>query len=160
MRNLLFSYRCSPSFGAIGEPDGESVSVYADGTVICRDYIKGRNRPVKQCTVANLPELAAQIESILIRHHSTVKAIPEYLNNGTCDGCVDSFQYGDKAITAITIRRCNENDLKMRNPQYYDDYKGNISFENQVLDILAEITTAFEKCNVRLDLLFSDRFSD
>lgn len=136
---LLFQYKSTPSFGFFGTPGGSSLSVYSNGKVVKRNYVFGENRATDVQQIACVPEMAERIECLLISYKDELAKIPEKLNNGTLDGSHDCFRFGEKSITSWTIHKCNLEEVKERNPSYYNCYKDNMIFENLVIEIYNEI---------------------
>jgi len=148
----LFEYKSSPSYGCIGMPGGYSICVFNSGDVVKRDYVLGEERPKKETILATTPELAKNICAIINRHLIELKSIPCELNNGTLDGSHDYFKFGERSINAWTIQRTDPLEIQKHNPQYYDEYKDNIEYENLVLDIYDEIAMEINKHNVGIQM--------
>ena len=137
MSRILFMCRFGGAgFGYAGMPDGYSVTVYDNGDMYRRGFVLGNDRPVREKKLASVPELAEKIGAIIAKHHDELEKIPEELDNGTLDGPMDRFQFGDKKIQAWCIQRI---DLSECSPEYAEEYRENIMYENTVLDIYDEI---------------------
>lgn len=152
MAEILFEYKSTPSFGFFGRPGGGSVTIYYDGSVVHRNYMFGKEEPCVEDKVAFMPELAAELEHVLIKHKKSLKTIPSNLSNGTLDGSHDCFQFGKKKISSWTIKRTDLEEVKQRNPRYYEAYRENMIAENLVLDIYNEMVNIINKYNLGLEL--------
>lgn len=152
MAEVLFEYKKTPSYGYFGMPGGDAVTIYCDGSVIYRNYIFGKDEPCAEENVAFMPELAAELEHVLVKYKETLKIIPSKLNNGTLDGSHDCFQFGKKKISSWMIKRCDIEEVKQRNPRYYEVYKENMVVENIVLDIYNEMVHIINKYDLGLEL--------
>ena len=148
----IFEYKSAPSYGCVGMDGGYSYCVFSSGDIIKRDYIFGKEKPNKETILATMPELAKTIRTIIKNHIEELKSIPKDLNNGTIDGSHDCFKFGRKRISAWTIQRTNPAKIQEQNPQYYAEYKDNIYYENQVLDIYDEIAVEINKHNIGIQL--------
>lgn len=152
MADVLFEYKSTPSFGVFGMSGGESVVVFADGSIVHRNYVFGQEEPSSEDKVAYMPEASVLIEKVLISHKSDLKRISSKLNNGTLDGSHDCFQFGKKKISSWTIQRTNPNEVQQRNPDYYRQYIENMIQENMVLDIYNEIISILNEFEIGLEL--------
>lgn len=141
----IFEYKTSPSFGYKGMPGGYSVSVYANGSIVERDFWWAIRIPKTETILSNDPDLAKTIKSIIRRHSEQLKTIPNNLNNGTLDGSHECFRFGRKRIGTWTIHRTDPLEVQQSNPSYYEEYQENMLFENLVLDIYDEIATEINK---------------
>lgn len=139
---LLFQFKSTPSYGFFGMSGGSSISVYSNGKVIERKYVMGNNKAIEERTMACVPELAEIIECLMISNKGALDKIPENLNNGSLDGSHDCFKFGDKSISSWNISRCDEEEVKEKNPSYYLNYRDNMEYENLVIEIYNEIANA------------------
>lgn len=93
-----------------------------------------------------------KIKWILSSYGSEISNIPNKLYNGTCDGNGNAFIFMDKEITCWNIQYADIEEVKDRNPQYYEIYRANIQYENTTLDIFEEVTKVLEVIDIKLSL--------
>ena len=148
----IFEYKTRPAFGCIGEPGGYSICVFKSGDVVKCDYVFGDDDPRNETILATMPELAKTIEGIVNKHAEELKGIPNELDNGTDDGSCDYFRFGEKQISAWTIKRTLPDEVWIENPQYYEEFKENIKHENHVLDVYDEVAAEINKRDVGIQL--------
>ncbi len=151
----IFEYKTIASFGCAGMPGGYSVCVFSNGDVVKREFILGDEHPKQEIVLANIPELAKTIRSVIRQHSADLKSIPSSLYNGSDDGSVKYFKFGGKRISALNIHRIDLSIIRQQNPQYYEAYIDNMQFENLVLDIYDEIAKEFNKykTGIRLEIM-------
>lgn len=153
MKDIIFQYKSGPSFGLIGKYCGnKSIEVLSDGSIICKSYLFNHDEPSTSETIACLPEIASQIEKVLVKHENTLSNIPSRLSNGTLDGALDEFIFGKKKIIADNIKRTNIEEVKSRNPRYYEEYYENMIHENAIIDIYTEIIAIINNYNLNIDM--------
>ena len=143
--DCIFEYKSVPSRGFSGGPGGWSISVYGSGDVIERKYRIRRKEPESESLLANAPELSEAILAIIRRHSARLQAIPDSLNNGSRDGTMQFFTFGDRKISALNIGRTDPAEAQRRNPGYYERFRDNIAHENAVLDIYDEIAAEIKQ---------------
>ena len=117
--SCIFEYKSTPSYGCVGMPRGYSYCVFSSGDIVKRDYIFGKEKPIKETILATMPELAKTIRTIIKNHIEELQSIPENLNNGTLDGSHDCFKFGGKRISTWSIHRIDPVNIQEQNPQYY-----------------------------------------
>lgn len=152
MSDVLFEYKSTPSFGRLGMPGGRSIVVFSDGAIVYRYYVFGQEEPSAESRIAVMPEAAVLIEKVLNVYKNDLKRIPSKLWNGTLDGSIDCFQFGEKKISSCRIRRTDLKETKRENPDYYKHYKKNMIQENMVLDIYNEIISILNGFELGLKL--------
>lgn len=62
-------------------PGGDAVAVYYDGSVIHRNYIFGKDEPCVEDKVAFMPELATELEHILVKYKETLEMLHKYADS-------------------------------------------------------------------------------
>lgn len=149
---VLFECKHLPAFGWVGMSGGSSVAVLRDGSVLFREFVVGQEEPVSEDEIAFIPEAVARIETILNNHEADLGEMPDKLNNGSLDGSNDIFQFGEKIISSWNIERTDLEEVKNRNPEYFEDYKDNMMWENMVLNIYNEILDILNEYDPGLEL--------
>lgn len=153
MKNIcIFEFKTIASFGCIGMPSGYSVCVFSNGDVVKRKFIFWDDHPKQEKVLANIPELAKTIRSVIRQHSAELKTIPSSLYNGSDDGSVEYFKFGGKRISALNIHHTDLSEVRQQNTQYYEAYLDNMQFENLVLDIYDEIAKEFNKYKTGIKL--------
>ena len=64
----------------------------------------------------------------------------------------DYFRFGEKEISAWTIKRTLPDEVWIENPQYYEEFTENIKHENLVLDVYDEVAAEINKRDVGIQL--------
>ncbi|MCR5566491.1 MAG: NUDIX domain-containing protein [Clostridiales bacterium] len=148
---LLFEYGSFGAWGCVGDYGGDIIRVYASGEIEYSTHLMGYEKvPLEKRSYQADPAMIREIEDIIASHEDDLKGIPSRLNNGSCDGSVQSFTFGQKKISALNISRTDLNEIKERNPGYCEEYWANILHENMVLDIFEKIVSAFSRYNTGL----------
>ena len=142
----IFEFCSRPSRGFVGQPGGRSVSVYANGDVFVRSFVIGEKDPVRERLAAASPALAETVQSILERHADAIAALPEHLDTGVCDGNMQFFSFGGKRVGGVMITRKDPEEVRRRNPRYYERCGAMIACTNTMLDIYNEIAAAVNAC--------------
>ncbi len=137
--DILFRVKSSPACNFLGGSGGDSLTVWKDGTVEYQRYILWAEVPIDMAVVSPNSEVAGKIREFLNRRKEIIEKIPENLDNGTLDGSHDTYIFDKKHISAWTIQRIDPEEIRKVNPHYYEEYRENIIFENQVLDLTDEI---------------------
>lgn len=141
--DIIFQYKFGgEGFGCAGMPGGTSITVYSNGDIVQGEYYFGVDEPFKKKTLATSSELAKSLQKIITKYADQLKSIPDSLDNGTLDAPGDYFTFGNKKIVAWNITRLQRADTY---PEYYEVYKDNIAYENEVLDIYDEIAKEINK---------------
>ncbi len=151
----IFEYKSVPTYGRVGMPGALSVRVLDSGAVVRTEYVIGRDAPREETVLATIPELAREIEGIIARRAEELAAMPDTLHNGSYDGALQVFRFGGKRISALNISRCDPEEVRKRNPRYYERFRENMERENLVLDIYNEIASAINRfdAGIRLRIL-------
>lgn len=77
----------------------------------------------------------ARIKAVLNVKKLYVNLLPERLDNGSCDGEIDEFVFGDKCILGFNVRKADLYEIACINRTYYRQYGQNMIYENLTLDI-------------------------
>ena len=82
-----------------------------------------------------------------------LKKIPERLDNGSTSGSSNEFEFlGHKKIRAWNIKKSYPRAVWFTNRKYYEAYKENMIYENQVIGIFEMICRCFKKQGIELSL--------
>ncbi|MCR5663215.1 MAG: hypothetical protein K6G50_13980 [bacterium] len=100
---------------------------------------------IKETILAKVPEVVKAVRAIIRRNYVKLIIIPKSLDNGSCDGSIETFKFSRKEIIAFNITYNNLDYVKWRNPSYYKAFKKNMIYENMVLDIYNEIACKINK---------------
>lgn len=71
------------------------------------------------------------------------------------DGSYDIFNFFGKRIDALNIARTDINKVIADNPEYYEEFKDNIDYENRVLDAYDAIAELINSYDLGVQLLVS-----
>ena len=153
---ILFGYYVHPLFvGAGWEDAGFSVRLFPNGTVIYQTYsLSEKFEPTIKCSGrATVSENTInQIKRILAGYAKDISALPEFTDNGSCDGSFYDFVFGGKLVSTLNIRRTDLTKEMLSDPGYYERYRFAMADENTVLDIFTRITDAMKQDGVELYL--------
>ena len=145
---IIFEYRTHAAYGMVvdenttlkqKEPDDYGITLRANGELVLKAFYFGWTKPVFTQLVAVNKVLAERVMEMQETILELIKDVPKSLNNGSLDGSYDIFTFFGKRIEALNISRTNINEIIARNPEYYEEYKDNIDFENRVLDAYDDI---------------------
>lgn len=153
---IIFGYYKSPAFLYPDmENAGFSVRLFANGTVIYQTYcLDAKCQPtIKTSGRATLTEdTVSRITRALAGYAKEIDDLPEYTNNGSCDGAYYDFVFCGKYISTLNIQRTDLTEVMERNPEYYEKYRFDMADENTILDIFTRITDAMKEDGMALYL--------
>lgn len=162
--NILKSWKTKVLFGYYTYPAEEwrdmedagfSFRLFADGTVLVQTYsldCKRDPRVIRSERIALPEETVGKITRILAGYAKEIQALPEFTDNGSCDGTFYDFVFSGQYISSLNIQRTDMVDVILDNPEYYEKYRFNMADENMILDIFTRITEAMKKDGVELYL--------
>ena len=137
--NVLFGYSCTPAWGLYGiDPGGFSIELDISGLVRYKTYIFDLILQ-RQRIVQLSPRTVEKINEILNNNRDNIKKIGKYLDNGSCDGVCNRFNFMGKVITGYNVSFSDEESLSKYNPEYYAARIKNIRQENAVSIIFNSI---------------------
>lgn len=151
--NILFGYRLgNASCCTDGDDNGFLFEIYSDGTGIYNKYIvpntitKSRKFKVSDKTVS-------EINAIFDKYKKKISALDKNIDNGSCDGCFNIFNFNGKIMRTLNIDEHNTKLTAVMNPKYYMKYHHVIVQENQIMKIFKEICAVLRKNHaIRLKL--------
>ena len=153
---ILFGYYCHPAFAAPETEDaGFSVRLFANGTVIYQTYSSDiKSEPsIRQSGRVTLGEgTVSRITRALAGYAKEIDELPEYTNNGSCDGTCYDFVFCGKFVSSLNIQRTDLSEVMLNQPEHYEKYRFDMADENTVLDIFIRITDAMKQDGVELYL--------
>ena len=153
LESPVFGYAClSAGEECFGADVGDfSIIINKYGILEYRKYLFAEI--LNKETFYELPEKAInEIIEILEKHKSEIASFTD-TDNGSCDGAFNYFLFGDKWVESLNIDETDDIDeVKERNPRYYDEYLENMIMENQILSVFDEINTVLKKYGVDLSL--------
>lgn len=146
-RKCIFQFTTKSSWCGGG---GTSWLLFDNGDIVKQDveaigYCHIGGDKTVETNLANVPKLVKTVRAIIRRNYVKLIIIPKSLNNGSCDGSLETFKFGRKEIVASNIEYNNLEYVKWRNPSYYKSFKRNMIYENIVLDIYNEIACEINK---------------
>lgn len=150
--NILFGYSCTPSYGCFGMDDGGfSVEIHSDGSLWHKTYIFDMKEKTKS-EHAISEKTIKKINEILNKNSAVIKNFFEHISNGSLDGSCNRFVFLGKEIISWNVDRCDEEEVKERNPQYYNKYISVIKQENLMLDIFEQIVAVLKTEGIDLKI--------
>ena len=153
---IIFGFCLQPSFVRGDMPDaGFSLRLFANGTIIYQTYyLDVKCQPtIKTSGRAELSgDTMSKITRALAGYAKEIDALPEYTNNGSCDGNFYNFVFSGKYVSALNIQRTDPAEVMADNPGYYEKYRFDMADENTILDIFTRITDAMKQDGVKLYL--------
>lgn len=151
-KDILFGYFCVPSCGWFGEDDGGfSIAIYEDSRLIHKTYIF--DCIDKTETEYKISKNSIDAIKILIRkYQNDIDTFDENLDNGSCDGEGNFFIFNGKRIITWNIEYIDENELKIINPDHYEEYLPVVRQENKLLLLFFKIIEVLEKDGIELNL--------
>lgn len=161
-KKIIFGYYLYPSFEWPDmENAGFSVRLFANGTLVCQTYSLNRKREptVKNSRMLKISEdSVSSITRILAGYAKEIDALPEFTNNGSCDGCFNEFVFCGKYVSSLNINRTDLTDVMLDDPKCYETFRFDMTDENTILDIFTKICEAMHSDGVKLYLyhLFID----
>lgn len=155
-RDILFGYSCTPAWGLNGiDPGGFSIEIDRSGLIKYKTYIFDCIEQKERTAQLSLNTIQ-KINTILENNAAIIKKIKRYLDNGSCDGVCNQFNFAGKVITAYNISLSNEESLLKYNFEYYEVYVKNIKQENIVTSIfniiVNELQDELKAEGIELDL--------
>lgn len=147
MKNkILFGYRLSSADCCEDgvDDDGFLFVIYNDGTAIYNKYVvqdtitKSRKFRVSDQTVR-------EISAVLDKHKKKISALDKDIDNGSCDGDFNIFQFRKKKISTLNIDFNNIEEIKKSNYSYYKEYYNVMVQENIIMKIFKEICAILRK---------------
>lgn len=149
---IVFSYQTGPIMGMDGDEGGFSVCLYGNGNLKYCTY--------KFCEQINSMEIfkmtkeeTKMIYDTIAEAEEELKRIPERLDNGSTSGSSNEFEFlGHKKIRAWNIKKSYPRAVWFTNRKYYEAYKENMIYENQVIGIFEMICRCFKKQGIELSL--------
>lgn len=149
---VIFSYRTSPVFGREGDDGGFSVSIHRNGKLQYCTYTLFDNIKLLQLFKMDVRQVRA-IYEIIKKGHRRLRDVPERLENGSADGCINEFEFiGHEKIQSLNIQETFVPALMVTNHTYYLEYKENILHENTVMSLFGEICKYLRQQGIRLTL--------
>ena len=148
-------YNCPAETWNEKQDAGFSVRLFANGTVIYQTYyLDAKSQPtIKLSGRATLSEdTMSKITRILAGYAKEIDALPEYTNNGPCDGTFYNFVFCGKYVSTLNLKRTAPSEVMQNNPDYYEKYRFDLADENTILDIFTKIADAMNRDGVFLYL--------
>ena len=162
--NILETWKSKIIFGFYKHPAficpemqnaGFSVRLFANGTVIYQTYsLDAKCQPsiiISDRAVLS-EDTISRITRILAGYAKEIDALPEYTNNGSCDGTFYDFVFCGKYVSTLNIQRTDPSEVMRDNPEYYEKYRFDMADENIILDIFTKICEAMRTDGVKLHL--------
>lgn len=148
----IFLYRTEPLNGLEGDDGGFSIELYGNGNLrYCVYRLFDDIRLLQMFKVSK--ETVYSIYGIIEKARKRLEIIPEKLDNGSRDGMLNEFLFGDFCwVTAINIREVFVKGMILTNYSYYQKYKENMKHENTVLGVFKEICKVLKEAGVELSL--------
>ncbi|MBQ9901515.1 MAG: hypothetical protein IJM51_03905 [Clostridia bacterium] len=148
-KKLLFGFYIFPAMQSPEMEDaGFSLRLFPNGTVIYQTYrLNSKGEPViKESGRVTLGEnTVSRIARTIAGYAKEIDALPEYTNNGSCDGNIYDFVFCGKYVSTLNIQRTDPSKVMQDNPAYYEKYRFDMADENTILDIFARITDAMKQ---------------
>lgn len=143
-KDVLFGYLCGPVWGLGGiDPGGFSIEIDKCGLIKYTTYIFDGIEKDAISFQLSLTTIK-KINTILDNNSTIIKKIKRNLDNGSCDGVFNQFNFAGKLITAYNISFSDEESLLKYNPDYYKIYVKNIRQENIVVNIFNAIANELQ----------------
>lgn len=153
---IIFGFYNHPAFvSPEKENGGFSVRLFANGTVIYQTYsLNIKCEPIIQVSgrVTLHEDTVSRITRTLAGYSKEIDDLPEYTNNGSCDGTFYDFVFCGKFLSSLNIRRTDPLEVMQREPEYYEQYRFDMADENTILDVFTKITEAMLYDGVELYL--------
>lgn len=148
----IFSYRTSPIVGWEGEDGGFSLELYGNGNLrYCRYKLFDDIRLMQMFKVDR--ETVYGIYELIEGAKLETRKIPRELNNGSVDGWLNEFYFiGQDRIAARNIKSMIPQLAMLTRHGYYEKYKKNIEYENQLLKLFHEICKILKVQGIELKL--------
>ena len=153
---IIFGYYHHPAFIRPEREDaGFSVRLFANGTLLYQTYcLNVKCEPtILASGRATLSEVSvSRITRILAGYAREIDALPEYTNNGSCDGAFYDFVFSGKFVSTLNIQRTDFAEIMQEHPMYYEKYRFDRADENLILDVFTKIADVIKQDGVLLYL--------
>ena len=153
---IIFGFYHYPAFVCPEmENAGFSVRLFANGTVIYQTYsLNIKSEPVIKTSGRMIlgENTVSRITRTLAGYANEIDALPEYTNNGSCDGTFYDFVFCGKYVSTLNIRHTDLPEIIRDDPGYFEKFRFDMADENTVLDIFVRITEALKQDGVELYL--------
>lgn len=157
---VLWGYESFSSYGGIGDFGGHEVIVFESGKVVYNTYAMGyEHAPITHSLYQANEAMIREIKETIAKHTDELNAIPEYLENHSCDGSRDSFIFGNKWIEGYNIKYISPEKLKELYLDHYIDLKECMQ-ENKVLEIFGEVASIFNQHHVGITFKIDPSYID
>lgn len=127
------------------------LKVYSDGEIQAWRKVDRKDlfeplANVYKCAIN--PHIASQVENILQRRKVAISALPDFTDNGSCDGCEDSFWFKEKKVVTWNIQRHSSVESPATGNstcEWLEKLDRNLRYENCICDIYNEIAETVNK---------------
>ncbi|MBR6386393.1 MAG: hypothetical protein IKS03_09795, partial [Ruminococcus sp.] len=138
-KKVLFKYSSIANTDISDDEDsGFSFSLFCDGTAKYEDYIGFED--LKKLLIFKVDkQLTKKIGLIIENNKETISSLDKIIDNGSCDGCADIFQFYSKEICCYNIEVNDIETIKKNNPKYYQEFYDVMLQENQLIKIFNQI---------------------
>lgn len=149
---VVFSYQTGPIMGMEGDDGGFSVCLYGNGNLRYCTY-----RFFEQISTLEMFKLTREetkmIYDVLADEEKTLAGLPKRLDNGSTDGDSNEFEFlGFGKVTAWNIKKTYVKAMWLANHKYYEQYKENMEYENEVIRVFDRICRCLKKQGIEMSL--------
>ena len=143
----LFGYEMMPAWGCYEVTEGYSFMIQSDGNAIYNRFVMS-GRQLSTETIQIESDIVNELKKYLLERKSIIKNLPESTDNGSSDGCYDTFTFMGKSMTSL-----NATITSIESPKN--------EFEKQMIPVLQAENDAIKVFVGGIDILkkSSHRFS-
>ncbi|MGN0607307.1 MAG: hypothetical protein ACI4JM_12370 [Oscillospiraceae bacterium] len=153
-RKVLFSYSC---FSGEDEEYGTDCNewefrIYEDGRCAYIKYLFGEIENYRRNVFISKDTLE-KVRSIILNYKPQIDFLKNAeIDNGSCDGELNIFEFHDSRIVCRNIEYVDVRKIKNENEKYFLEYEDNIVYENTLIQIFTEICSALETDGIEMNL--------
>lgn len=128
----LFGYEMMPAWGCYEVTEGYSFMIQSDGNAIYNRFVMS-GRQLGSETIQIESDIVNELKKYLLERKSIIKNLPESTDNGSLDGCYDTFTFMGKSLTCLNaeIHNSEEDYIKFtRNTAKFMKGLGTITSES------------------------------
>ena len=96
----LFGYEMMPVWGCYEVTEGYSFMVQSNGNAIYNRFVMS-GRQLSTETIQIESDIVNELKKYLLERKSIIKNLPESTDNGSLDGCYDTFTFMGKSLTCL-----------------------------------------------------------
>lgn len=139
MAKIIFGYKNKAACNFLGNSDGWSFDVYEKGTVRIKKFSFDKKIFLSEKILIPL-NVVENIKKILFENKVLIDSLPTNINNHSCDGSYDIFNFEGKKISCLNISRHSEEKFILNSLNFDTEF-----FDSRVEKIIADSENIISK---------------